>query len=110
GKSTLVKALSTGSTLLKGERVLSKDTKIGYFAQHQLELVHPEQSPIEHLRDIAPDDREQDHRNYLGRFGFSGERIFERVAPFSGGEKARLVLALMIRQGPNLLLLDEPTN
>lgn len=110
GKSTLVKALSTGSTLLKGERVLSKDTKIGYFAQHQLELVHPERSPIEHLRDYAPDDREQEHRNYLGRFGFSGERIFEPVAPFSGGEKARLVMALMIRQGPNLLLLDEPTN
>jgi ATP-binding cassette subfamily F protein 3 len=110
GKSTLVKALSTGSTLLKGERVLSKDTKIGYFAQHQLELLRPEQSPIDHLREHAPDDREQDHRNYLGRFGFSGERIFEPVAPFSGGEKARLVLALMIRQGPNLLLLDEPTN
>jgi ATP-binding cassette subfamily F protein 3 len=110
GKSTLVKALSTGSTLLKGERNLSKDTKIGYFAQHQLELLRPEDSPIDHLRDYAPDDREQDHRNYLGRFGFSGERIFEPVAPFSGGEKARLVLALMIRQGPNLLLLDEPTN
>ncbi|MCO4811268.1 MAG: ATP-binding cassette domain-containing protein [Gammaproteobacteria bacterium] len=110
GKSTLVKALSTGSTLLTGERLLSKDTKIGYFAQHQLELLRPEHSPIDHLRDYAPDDREQDHRNYLGRFGFSGERIFEPVAPFSGGEKARLVLALMIRQGPNLLLLDEPTN
>jgi len=110
GKSTLVKALSTSSTLLKGERLLSKDTKIGYFAQHQLELLRPEQSPIDHLRDYAPNDREQDHRNYLGRFGFSGDRIFEPVAPFSGGEKARLVLALMIRQGPNLLLLDEPTN
>jgi len=110
GKSTLVKALSTGSTLLRGERHVSKDTKIGYFAQHQLELLRPEDSPIAHLRDYAPDDREQDHRNYLGRFGFSGERIFEPVAPFSGGEKARLVLALMIRQAPNLLLLDEPTN
>ncbi|MDH3586073.1 MAG: ATP-binding cassette domain-containing protein, partial [Gammaproteobacteria bacterium] len=110
GKSTLVKALSTGSTLLKGDRVVSKDTKIGYFAQHQLDLLRPESSPIDHLRDYAPDDREQDHRNYLGRFGFGGERIFEPVAPFSGGEKARLVLALMIRQGPNLLLLDEPTN
>jgi ATP-binding cassette subfamily F protein 3 len=110
GKSTLVKALSTGSTLLKGERLVSKDTKIGYFAQHQLDLLRPESSPIDHLRDYAPDDREQDHRNYLGRFGFSGERIFEPVAPFSGGEKARLVLALMIRQAPNLLLLDEPTN
>ena len=110
GKSTLVKALATGSTVLDGERVLSKDTKIGYFAQHQLDLLKPEQSPIDHLRVHAAGDREQDHRNYLGRFGFSGERIFEPVAPFSGGEKARLVLALMIRQEPNLLLLDEPTN
>jgi len=110
GKSTLVKALSTGSTMLSGDRVLSKDTKIGFFAQHQLELLRPEHSPIDHLRDYAPQDREQDLRNYLGSFGFSGERIFEPVEPFSGGEKARLVLALMIRQGPNLLLLDEPTN
>jgi len=110
GKSTLVKALATGNTLLDGERVVSKDTKIGYFAQHQLEMLKREQSPIDHLRVLAPTDREQDLRNYLGRFGFGGERIFEPVAPFSGGEKARLVLALMIRQEPNLLLLDEPTN
>jgi ATP-binding cassette subfamily F protein 3 len=110
GKSTLVKALASGSTLLSGERVLSKDTKIGYFAQHQLDLLKPEQSPIDHLRLYAPNDRESEHRNYLGRFGFSGERVFEPVEPFSGGEKARLVLALMIRQQPNLLLLDEPTN
>lgn len=110
GKSTLVKALATGSTLLSGERVLNKDTKIGYFTQHQLDSLNPEQSPIDHLRTVAPADREQDLRNYLGRFGFSGERIFDPVAPFSGGEKARLALALMIRQEPNLLLLDEPTN
>jgi ATP-binding cassette subfamily F protein 3 len=110
GKSTLVKALSTGSTLLEGERVLSKDTKIGYFAQHQLELLNPEQSPIDHLQAVAPGDRELELRNFLGRFGFSGERIFEPIAPFSGGEKARLVLAFIIRQQPNLLLLDEPTN
>ena len=110
GKSTLVKALASGSTLLKGERVLSKDTKIGYFSQHQLDLLTPEQSPFDHLRLYAPGDRESDMRNYLGRFNFSGERIFEPVAPFSGGEKARLVLALIIRQEPNLLLLDEPTN
>jgi len=110
GKSTLVKALAAGSTVLDGERVISKDTNIGYFAQHQLEHLVPEQSPIDHLRVFAADDREQDLRNFLGRFGFNGERIFEPVAPFSGGEKARLVLALMIRQQPNLLLLDEPTN
>ncbi len=110
GKSTLVKALSSGDTLLRGERVVSKDTRIGYFAQHQLDQLSTDQSPIDHLRRVAPNDREQDHRNYLGRFGFGGDRIFEPVAPFSGGEKARLVLALMIRTGPNLLLLDEPTN
>ena len=110
GKSTLVKALASGSTLLSGERLTSKDTKIGYFAQHQLDLLVPQDSPIDHLRRYAPDDRESEMRNYLGRFNFSGERIFEPVAPFSGGEKARLVLALMIRQEPNLLLLDEPTN
>ena len=110
GKSTLVKALASGSTLLAGERVISKDTKIGYFAQHQLDLLNPQASPLDHLRLYAPGDREAEHRNYLGRFGFGGERIFEPVAPFSGGEKARLVLALMIRQQPNLLLLDEPTN
>jgi len=110
GKSTLVKALASGSTVLGGERVISKDTRIGYFSQHQLELLDPEESPVDHLRIYAPKDREIDHRNFLGRFGFSGERIFEPVAPFSGGEKARLVLALMIRQQPNLLLLDEPTN
>ena len=110
GKSTLVKALASGSTMLSGERVTSKDTKIGYFAQHQLDLLNPEESPIDHLRRYAPDDRESEMRNYLGRFNFGGERIFEPVLPFSGGEKARLVLALMIRQEPNLLLLDEPTN
>jgi len=110
GKSTLVKALASGSTMLSGDRILSKDTKIGYFAQHQLDLLSPDQSPLDHLRLYAPDDRESEMRNYLGRFNFGGERIFEPVAPFSGGEKARLVLALMIRQEPNLLLLDEPTN
>jgi ATP-binding cassette subfamily F protein 3 len=110
GKSTLVKALCDGSTLLSGERILSRDTKIGYFAQHQLDLLNPEESPLDHLRVVAAGDRESEQRNFLGRFGFNGERIFEPVAPFSGGEKARLVLALMIRQQPNLLLLDEPTN
>ncbi|MCJ7814995.1 MAG: ATP-binding cassette domain-containing protein, partial [Xanthomonadales bacterium] len=86
GKSTLVKALCDGSTLLTGERTLSKDTKIGYFAQHQLDLLNPAESPFEHLRTVAPGDRESELRNFLGRFGFNGERIFEPVAPFSGGE------------------------
>jgi len=110
GKSTLVKALADGSTLLSGERIIHKDTHIGYFAQHQLDLLQPELSPIDHLRAQHPEDREQDLRNYLGGFGFVNERIFDPVAPFSGGEKARLVLAMIIRQRPNLLLLDEPTN
>ncbi len=110
GKSTLVKALADGSTLLRGERLLGKETKISYFAQHQLDQLNPDKSPIDHLRDRSPGERESDLRNYLGRFGFGGDMIFEPVAPFSGGEKARLVLALIIRQRPNLLLLDEPTN
>ncbi|MDT8320388.1 MAG: ATP-binding cassette domain-containing protein [Xanthomonadales bacterium] len=110
GKSTLVKALADGSTLMEGDREISKDTRIGYFAQHQLDLLQPALSPIEHLRERAPGDGESQLRDYLGRFGFGGERVFDPVVPFSGGEKARLVLALMIRQQPNLLLLDEPTN
>jgi ATP-binding cassette subfamily F protein 3 len=110
GKSTLVKALADGSTLLAGRRNLSQDTRIGYFAQHQLDQLDPERSPLAHLQALEPGTREADLRRYLGGFGFGDERIFEPVAPFSGGEKARLALALMIRRRPNLLLLDEPTN
>jgi ATP-binding cassette subfamily F protein 3 len=110
GKSTLVKALADGSTVLGGDRLVSKDTRMGYFAQHQMDLLEPEHSPLQHLQQLAPDARESELRGYLGSFGFGGERIFETVAHFSGGEKARLVLALMIRRQPNLLLLDEPTN
>jgi len=110
GKSTLVKALADGSTVLSGRRALSRETRIGYFAQHQLDLLDPDHSPYDHLHALAPADPESGLRRFLGGFGFAGERIFEPVAPFSGGEKARLVLALMIRQRPNLLLLDEPTN
>jgi ATP-binding cassette subfamily F protein 3 len=110
GKSTLVKALADGSTVLAGERIIHRDTRIGYFTQHQLDLLHPAQSPLDHLREQSPDIREQEMRNYLGGFGFANDRIFDPVAPFSGGEKARLVLALIIHRRPNLLLLDEPTN
>jgi len=110
GKSTLVKALANGSTVLQGERIIHRDTRIGYFTQHQLDLLRPELSPLEHIQAQHPKVREQELRNYLGGFGFSNDRIFDPVEPFSGGEKARLVLALIIHQRPNLLLLDEPTN
>ena len=73
GKSTLVKALADGSTMLRGERLLSKETRISYFAQHQLDQLNPDRSPIDHLRDHSPGERESDLRNYLGRFGFGGE-------------------------------------
>jgi ATP-binding cassette subfamily F protein 3 len=110
GKSTLVKALVNGSTLLAGEREVNKHTHIGYFAQQQLELLRMDCSPLWHMQHQAPDAREQELRNHLGRFGFQGDRVTDPVAPFSGGEKARLVLALLVLQKPNLLLLDEPTN
>ncbi len=110
GKSTLLKTLVDGSTLLGGERTVHRHTRIGYFAQHQLDLLQMDCSPLWHLRQQATDIREQDLRNHLGRFGFHGERVDEPVSPFSGGEKARLVLAVLILQKPNLLLLDEPTN
>jgi len=110
GKSTLVKALVDGSTLLSGERTVNKHTHVGYFAQHQLELLRMDCSPLWHVQHQSPEAREQDLRNHLGRFGFHGDRVTEPVAPFSGGEKARLVLAQLVLQKPNLLLLDEPTN
>lgn len=110
GKSTLVKTLVDGSTLLRGDRTINKHTHIGYFAQQQLELLRMDESPLWHVQHQSPGAREQELRNHLGRFGFQGDRITDPVAPFSGGEKARLVLALLILQKPNLLLLDEPTN
>jgi len=110
GKSTLVKALVNGNTLLSGERTVNKYTHIGYFAQQQLELLRMDCSPLWHVQKQAPDARELELRTHLGHFGFRGDRITDPVAPFSGGEKARLVLALLVLQKPNLLLLDEPTN
>jgi ATP-binding cassette, subfamily F, member 3 len=84
--------------------------RVGYFAQHQLDQLRPDESPLKHLQRLDPKSSEQAVRDYLGGFGFDGERALGPVAPLSGGEKARLVLALIIRQRPNLLLLDEPTN
>jgi len=110
GKSTLLKALVDGSTLLEGTRTVHPHTRMAYFAQHQMELLEPKESPLWHVRQEAPDAAEQDLRNHLGMLGFGGDRCEEPVAPFSGGEKARLVLAMIILRKPNLLLLDEPTN
>jgi ATP-binding cassette, subfamily F, member 3 len=110
GKSTLIKLLAGELSVQAGEREEARDLKIGYFAQHQLEQLHPQHTPLEHMMQLAPQTREQELRDYLGGFGFAGPRAESPVAPFSGGEKARLVLALLVWQRPNLLLLDEPTN
>jgi ATP-binding cassette, subfamily F, member 3 len=114
GKSTLMKLLAGELTTLDGRRTEARDLKIGYFAQHQLEQLSVDESPLDHLRrlggEAAARATEQELRSFLGSFGFSGERVFEPVGPFSGGEKARLVLALTSYLRPNLLLLDEPTN
>ncbi|CAH7082940.1 putative ATP-binding protein YheS [Vibrio chagasii] len=110
GKSTLIKLLSGELKQQGGELSYSQGVKIGYFAQHQLETLHPEETALQHMMQIAPKHTEQQLRDYLGSFGFQGEKALDKVAPFSGGEKARLVLALLVWQKPNLLLLDEPTN
>jgi ATP-binding cassette subfamily F protein 3 len=110
GKSTLIKVLANHLKVQSGDYHLAKETRIGYFAQHQLEQLHPEHSPVEHLQQIDRQAREADLRNYLGSFGFSNEMALSKIKNFSGGEKSRLVLAMLIYQKPNLLLLDEPTN
>ena len=110
GKSTLIKTLAGTIEPLSGHVRQGKGLQIGYFAQHQLETLRPDDSAIQHLARLAPDTREQELRDFLGSFNFSGEMATAKIAPFSGGEKARLALALIIWQKPNLLLLDEPTN
>jgi len=110
GKSTFIKVLANQLKTSKGEYHLAKETKIGYFAQHQVEQLQDEHSPIEHLQQLDKKAREADLRNYLGRFGFSNDMALSKIQNFSGGEKSRLVLAIIIYQKPNLLLLDEPTN
>ncbi|WP_127558967.1 ABC-F family ATP-binding cassette domain-containing protein [Saccharospirillum alexandrii] len=110
GKSTLVKALAGTLQPQSGEMVRGQHLRIGYFAQHQLESLDSQASPMEHLRRLDPTVREQTFRNFIGRFGFAGERADEPVGQFSGGEKARVALALIAWQKPNVLLLDEPTN
>ena len=110
GKSTFIKLLAGVLQAADGERRPARDLKVGYFAQHQVEQLHPAHSPLEHLQQLDPQAREQELADYLGGFGFSGERASMPIAPFSGGEKSRLALALLVYQRPNLLLLDEPTN
>jgi ATP-binding cassette subfamily F protein 3 len=114
GKSTLTKMLAGELTALSGQRTEARDLRIGYFAQHQLEQLNVKESPLEHLKrlggEAAARATELELRSFLGGFGFNGDRVFEPIGPFSGGEKARLVLALVSYLRPNLLLLDEPTN
>ena len=110
GKSTFIKTLAGEISPLTGTLKLGKGLVIGYFAQHQLDMLRHEESPLWHLSRLAPDVREQELRNFLGSFNFNGNMVTSAIAPFSGGEKARLALALIVWQRPNLLLLDEPTN
>jgi len=110
GKSTLVKTLAGELDVQAGSRKASRGLEVGYFAQHQLDMLDLESSPLQHLVRIAPQTREQELRNYLGGFGFGGDRVTDKVEPMSGGEKARLALSLIVWQKPNLLLLDEPSN
>ncbi len=110
GKSTLVKTLAGELEVQAGSRKASRGLEVGYFAQHQLDMLDLDSSPLQHLARLAPQTREQELRNYLGGFGFGGDRVMDKVAPMSGGEKARLALSLIVWQKPNLLLLDEPSN
>ena len=114
GKSTYMKLLAGELAALCGTRTEARDLRIGYFAQHQLEQLAPKESALQNLRRVgaalAARATEQELRDFLAGFGFRGDRVFEPVGPFSGGEKARLVLALVTYLRPNLLLLDEPTN
>ena len=110
GKSTLIKLLAGQLTPFDGEYLTSSGLHVGYFAQHQLEFLRAEDTALMHIQRLDPKASEQGLRDYLGGFGFQGDQALSKVAPMSGGEKARLVLAMIVYQKPNLLLLDEPTN
>jgi ATP-binding cassette subfamily F protein 3 len=110
GKSSFIKVLAGDMLPLSGIRHEADALRIGYFAQHQLEQLQLDESPLWHLQRLNKQATEKDLRNFLGGFDFQGDKVLDVVRPFSGGEKARLVLALLVYQNPNLLLLDEPTN
>ncbi|MBP6863165.1 MAG: ATP-binding cassette domain-containing protein [Neisseriaceae bacterium] len=110
GKSTLIKTIAGTLAPLSGSVIKSEKLNVGYFAQHQLDTLRPDQSPIWHIQSLSPEAKEQDIRNFLGGFNFVGDMAMQAIEPFSGGEKARLALAMIVWQKPNLLLLDEPTN
>jgi ATP-binding cassette subfamily F protein 3 len=110
GKTTLVRLLAGELAALSGERIEARDIVIGYFAQHQVELLRAEETPLAMLQRLFRREREQALRDFLGRFGFTGERAERPIGPLSGGEKSRLALAALVKRRPNLLLLDEPTN
>ena len=110
GKSTLLKAIAGTLAPVSGQRHAAQGLRLGYFAQHQVEQLREEHSALWHLRQFEPDAREQELRTFLGGFDFHGDMASASIGHFSGGEKARLTLALIVRQKPNLLLLDEPTN
>jgi ATP-binding cassette subfamily F protein 3 len=110
GKSTLIKSLAGELALLGGERYCAQDLTVGYFSQHQLEQLHAPSSPVDHILRAKPALGEPQARTFLGKFGFSGDQALSQVSTMSGGEKARLVLALIVLEKPQLLLLDEPTN
>src|SRR4029078_10634812 len=110
GKSTLIKTIAGVLPVKSGSAIFNKGLQIGYFAQHQVEMLRDDESPLWHLKRISENVREQDLRNYLGSFNFPDDMATDAIEHFSGGEKARLALALIVWQRPNLLLLDEPTN
>ncbi|WP_285164138.1 ABC transporter ATP-binding protein [Shewanella goraebulensis] len=110
GKSTLIKLLTGDLEPKTGKYQPNPGLNIGYFAQHQIEFLSLDDTPLQHLVRLAPNAKELELRSFLGGFGFNGDMAMSAVKPFSGGEKARLVLALLVWQKPNVLLLDEPTN